>query len=127
MQVIEAIAACEEALRTAMLAGDVKALEQLLADDMIFVDQQGVRRSRDDDIAAHRSGLLDLSSLDFRGDRLVRPYGDLASVVVTTDVAGSYGGTAFFGTFSYLRLWKQQGDRWQIILAQCTACPSSEL
>lgn len=61
MQVIEAIAACEEALRTAMLAGDVKALEQLLADDMIFVDQQGVRRSRDDDIAAHRSGLLDLS------------------------------------------------------------------
>lgn len=127
MQGIEAVAVCEEELRAAMLAGDAEVLERLLAEDMIFVDQQGVRRSREDDIAAHRSGLLDLSSLDFRGDRLIRSHGDLASVVVTADVAGTYGGAAFFGTFAYLRLWKQEGDRWQIILAQCTACSSSEL
>ena len=127
MQGIEAVAVCEEELRAAMLAGDAEVLERLLAEDMIFVDQQGVRRSREDDIAAHRSGLLDLSSLDFRGDRLIRSHGDLASVVVTADVAGTYGGAAFFGTFAYRRLWKQEGDRWQIILAQCTACSSSEL
>lgn len=127
MPLIEAIARCEEELRAAMLAGDVEALERLLAEDMIFVDQQGVRRSRGDDIAAHRSGLLDLSSVDFRGDRRIWSHGDVASVVVTADVAGIYGGAAFFGTFAYLRLWKQQGDCWQIILAQCTACASSEL
>jgi ketosteroid isomerase-like protein len=127
MPLIEIIARCEEELRAAMLAGDVEALERLLAEDMIFVDQLGVRRSREDDIAAHRSGLLELSSLDCRGDRHIRSHGDVASVVVTADVAGTYGGAAFFGTFAYLRLWKQEGDRWQIILAQCTACSSSEL
>ena len=127
MPLIEAIARCEEELRAAMLAGDVEALERLLAEDMIFVDQQGVRRSREGDIAAHRSGLLDLSSLDFRGDRRIWSHGDVASVVGTADVAGPYAGAAFFGTFAYLRLWKQQGDSWQIILPQCTACSSSEL
>lgn len=127
MPLIETIARCEEELRAAMLAGDVEALERLLAEDMIFVDQLGVRRSREDDIAAHRSGLLELSSLDFRGDRYIRSHGDVASVVVTADVAGTYGGAAFFGTFAYLRLWEQEGDPWQIILAQCKACSSSEL
>ncbi|WP_077147362.1 nuclear transport factor 2 family protein [Sphingopyxis sp. KK2] len=127
MQLIEAIATCEEELRLAMLASDVETLEQMLADDMIFVDQLGIRRSRGDDIAAHRSGLLDLSSLDFRGDRIIRAHGELASVIVTADVAGTYDGAAFFGTFAYLRLWKLQDGRWQITLAQCTASPSSEL
>lgn len=127
MQEIEAIATCEDQLRAAMLASDVEALEQMLADDLIFIDRQGIRRSREDDIAAHRSGLLDLNSLDFRGDRIIQFHGELASVVVTTDVTGTYDGAAFFGTFSYLRLWKQQGGRWQIILAQCTASPSSEI
>jgi len=127
MPLIETIARCEEELRAAMLAGDVEAMERLLAEDMIFVDQLGVKRSREDDIAVHRSGLLQLSSLDFRADRYIRSHGDVASVVVTADVAGTYGGAAFFGTFAYLRLWEQEGDRWQIILAQCTACSSSEL
>ncbi|WP_082662616.1 MULTISPECIES: nuclear transport factor 2 family protein [unclassified Sphingopyxis] len=115
----------EHGLRLAMLAGNVDALENMLGEHLIFTDQNGNRLSRADDIAAHRSGLLDITAIDFTGDPVVHEYGDTATVCVTADLAGSYGGKAFFGTFAYSRVWLRRDGAWKVILAHCSALPSA--
>lgn len=115
----------ERRLRLAMLAGNVEALENMLSERLIFTDQHGNRLSREEDIAAHRSGLLDITAIDFTGDPVVHEYGDTATVCVTADLAGSYGGTEFFGTFAYSRVWLRTDGEWRVILAHCSALPSA--
>ncbi|WP_447765530.1 nuclear transport factor 2 family protein [Sphingopyxis panaciterrae] len=111
----------ERQLRLAMLAGHVEALENLLGGRSIFTDQHGNRLSREEDIAAHRSGLLDITAIDFTGDPVVHEYGDTATVCVTADLAGSYDGTEFCGTFAYSRVWLRTNGEWKVILAHCSA------
>ena len=49
-----AIQQCEERLRSAMLRSDVEALDVLLANDLIFIDHQGRRIEKAQDLEAHR-------------------------------------------------------------------------
>ena len=58
MQDREAIVEAEAVLRTAMLTGDIAALDDLLDDELCFTDQAGKRLSKGDDLAAHRSGFF---------------------------------------------------------------------
>ena len=52
------IVACETRLRRAMLEFDVTVLNELLAADLIFINHLGHVMTRQDDLAAHRSGSL---------------------------------------------------------------------
>lgn len=115
----------ERRLRRAMLAGDVEVLENLLDERLIFTDPNGNRLSKDEDIAAHRSGLLDITAIDFAGDPIAHEYGDMATVCVMADLAGSYGGTEFFGTFAYSRVWLRTSGEWKVILGHCSVIPST--
>ncbi len=92
-EIIEA----EAALRAAMLASDVEALDALLDDHVRYTDQFGSRLSKADDLAPHRSGMLDIQSIDMTGQPEIRGWGDCATVCVTVDLAGLYDGEAFFG------------------------------
>jgi hypothetical protein len=54
--ITEQMEAAEAQLRDAMLAGNVKALDTLLADDLVFTNQVGQCLTKADDLAAHSSG-----------------------------------------------------------------------
>ncbi|MDR3438708.1 nuclear transport factor 2 family protein [Telmatospirillum sp.] len=115
------IEACEAALRAAILTGDIAGLDDLLAADLIFTDQNGRCWSKADDLAAHRSGILKISRLDF-SDRQIRPLGDNAAVVVVVaDIAGRHDGRDFAGTLRYTRVWRGDGGVWRIAAAHCSA------
>ncbi len=58
----------EAALRAAMLANDVEALEALLDDDLVFTVPTGQVISKEDDLAAHRENLLRLDTLEVQDD-----------------------------------------------------------
>nr|WP_235550227.1 nuclear transport factor 2 family protein [Paenibacillus sp. Soil724D2] len=58
------IIACEERLRTAMLFSDVELLDELIADDLTFVNHLGQVLSKETDIEAHRSGNLKMTGID---------------------------------------------------------------
>jgi len=115
-----AIEQAEDRLRDAMLSGDVPALDELLGEHMVFTNQTGARLSKNDDIAAHRSGLLAIEQLDIRGEPIIRLLGDSAIVCVTVELAGTYDGQPFCGAYAYSRFWHIRDGRWRVEAAHCS-------
>jgi len=108
----------EQQLRQAMQSSNVGLLESLLSDELIFTNQDGLRLTKEDDLSAHRSGLLSIEKLDIV-DQHIRALDDIAIVWVTATLAGSYSGRAFGGTFAYTRLWRRRDGRWRIEMGHC--------
>ena len=53
----------EERLREAMLIGDVNSLDNLINDNLIFVNHFGQILTKEADIEAHRSGVLNFTDI----------------------------------------------------------------
>lgn len=116
------IAAAEERLRRAMLDGDVAALDLLLSHDMLFTGADGARMDKQQDLAAHRDGLLRLERAVPVAPPLVRIIGDAAIVAVTMDLAGRFDDVPFAGRFAYTRLWCRADEGgWRIEAAHCSS------
>jgi ketosteroid isomerase-like protein len=109
----------EKLLRRAMLAGDVDALDALLADGLIFVGQTGMTITKEADLAMHRAGILRLIALE-PSERRLQSFGDTAVVSVKMHVVGEYDGATFAGTYRYLRVWALVDGRWEVVAAQAT-------
>jgi ketosteroid isomerase-like protein len=116
---------CEQQLRAAMLLSDVAQLDRLLSDGLIFVNQDGARLTKADDIATHRSGLLAITALSEPGDRVIQRFGDTAIVCLTTEVSGTYANQQFGATLAYSRVWHRTDGRWQVVLGHCSAVGSA--
>ncbi|MCW0199841.1 nuclear transport factor 2 family protein [Sphingopyxis sp.] len=121
----EPIVEAESALRAAMLAGDITALDALLDDGLCFTDQAGNRLSKADDLAAHRSRRLELKTIDLVGPTDIRRWGDCATVCVAVDLAGFFDRESFFGRFAYSRVWHERDGRWRVVLAHCSPLPAT--
>lgn len=122
---LQAVVEAEAGLREAMMSGNVAALDDLLDDALCFTDQNGNRLTKADDLAAHRSGLLKIETIDPAGAPHIRLWGDCAMVAVTVELAGFYGGEAFFGRFAYSRIWYERDGRLRVVLAHCSAVPAT--
>jgi len=103
----------EAALRAAMLANDVDALDALLDDDLIFTIPSGQLISKHDDLSAHRARLLRLDTLDVLETRTAA-MGELILTTTRATLAGRFDGATFSGTFAYTRLWRRSGDSWRV-------------
>lgn len=114
-----AIEQCEERLRLAMLASDVDALSKLLADDLIFIDHQGRRVGKAEDLQIHRSGVLELAQIEIL-DRVIRPLDNAALVSLRARVTGAYYGEKFSEKLVYTRVWSRKSDVWTVISAHCS-------
>lgn len=105
----------EEQLRRAMLAGDVEALDGLLHDALVFLAPSGEVARKDDDLANYRSGRQRMTKIEPR-DLVIELFGDDVGVAtVLTDLGGEIDGVSFAGTYRYLRTWRREHGRWQII------------
>ena len=113
----------EEQLRTAMLDSDVATLNELLETDLIFANHLGQLTGKEDDIAAYRSGLLKVVSLE-PSEQQVRDLDDVAVVSVRMQMSGTYAGNPANGDFRFTRVWalSQQG-KWQIVAAHAGLIP----
>lgn len=121
MEDIAEIEHCEQQLREAMLHSDVAQLDRLLSDGLIFTNQDGVRLTKADDIATHRSGLLAIKSLSEQGERIIQRFGDTAIVCLTSEVTGKYADQQFGDTLAYSRVWHRKDGGWQVVLGHCSA------
>jgi len=99
-----AIQHAEERLRQAMLSSDIAALETLLDPDLLFVNHMGWTVTREDDLDAHRGGLLKIHALDL-SEQCIVARADCAVVSVLARIAGSYNGVPANGTFRFMRTW----------------------
>lgn len=112
--------ACEEALRKAQLASDVRELDRLLDDSLVFTGPNGAVYSKTDDLNAHRRGLIRITRLEPSEERIQR-FGQIAVVIVRMEMSGTFEGQAFAGPFRYTRVWRADGDGWRIVAGHVSA------
>lgn len=105
----------EAALRAAMLANDVDALDALLDDELVFTIPGGDVISKHDDLGVHRARLLRLGVRD-RQEMHAHAIGEMILTTTKATLAGRFDGSAFNGTFAYTRLWRRSGDNvWRVV------------
>jgi ketosteroid isomerase-like protein len=104
----------EDALRSAMLAGDVAALSSLIDDGLVFTGPDGNVLGKEQDVAAHASGILKLSRIDLF-DGQVHSLGDTVLVTTKARLAGTFAGATIHGTYAYSRFWAQRSGDWRVV------------
>jgi ketosteroid isomerase-like protein len=109
----------EQRLLDAMLLSDVDELDKLLADDLTFTDHEGGVWSKADDLAAHRSGAIQVDSV-VASEQRVRVFDGVAIVAVRLAIVGTFGGYAASGAFRFTRVWVPSRGGWQVVVAHST-------
>ena len=110
----------EERLRQAMLASDAETLDALLADALVFTNHLGQVLGKQDDLAAHRSGVVTITELT-PSEQRIQCHGDVAVVSVRGRLVGSYAGTPSHGDFRFTRVWaRSDAGPWQVVAGHAT-------
>ena len=107
----------EERLRQAMLASNVTVLNELLAPEIIITNHLGEVLEKQDDLAAHKSGLFKINELK-PSEQHIQIHGEVAIVSVRMQISGSYDGNPTNGDFRFARVWTVSSNgTWHIIVA----------
>ncbi|KOS63145.1 nuclear transport factor 2 family protein [Lysinibacillus agricola] len=112
----------EERLRQAMLNGDVKALEELIDDNLIFVNHFGQILTKEADIEAYRSGILSFTTINFLDQKIILLENSAVTVTRAT-LKGTFGTEPIEDEMCYSRVWKQNGERLIIVSGHCSSVP----
>lgn len=115
----------EERLRLAMLTSDVAALDQLLADNLVFTNHLGQTITKQDDLAFHQSGLCRFQAIEY-SERRIQHLGEGVVVSVRVQWAGLYGETLFQDDLRFTRLWQHSPQGlWQVIIGHSSVIQSN--
>ncbi|MEP7002617.1 MAG: nuclear transport factor 2 family protein [bacterium] len=116
----DSLRACESALRQAQLTSDVSTLDRLIDDELVFTGPDGAIYGKQDDLNAHRNGMIRITRLEPSEERIQR-FGSLAVISVRMEMAGSFQGAPFEGSFRYTRVWCERPDGWRIVAGHVSA------
>jgi hypothetical protein len=101
-----------------MLNSDVNALDELLAPELTFTNHLGLIMSKNDDLEAHKSGMLHIEVLT-PSEQKIQFIGDVAIVTVRMHILGSYANTKSEADFRFTRIWALSSsgacDTWQVV------------
>jgi len=108
----------EARLRQAMLRSDLNVLDELLAPDLIFTNHLGQVMTKQDDLAAHRSGTLHIESLT-PSEQTIQFVGEVAIVSARVRIWGTYAGVTSDTDLRFTRVWAKitASAAWQAIAA----------
>ncbi|HCG5312434.1 nuclear transport factor 2 family protein [Vibrio parahaemolyticus] len=118
-ELVQEVINAEHRLKVAMVNSDIAALDELLADSLVFINHFGHRISKREDIALHQSGLLSIASIEL-SDLQVEPHGNCALVYANAEIVGTYEGKDANGCFVFSRVWLEKGGKLQVVSAQST-------
>ena len=107
----------EEQLRQAMLTSDVGVLNKLLAPQIIITNHLGQLLNKQNDLAAHESGMIKIHELK-PSEQQIQICGEVAIVSVRMQVSGSYNNSPANGDFRFTRVWATSlSGNWHIVAA----------
>jgi len=107
----------EEQLRQAMLASDVSVLDGLLAPEIVITSHLGELLGKQDDLAAHKSGLIKIHELK-PSEQHIQIHKEVAIVSVRMQLSGSYNSSPANGDFRFTRVWAiSPSGGWHIVAA----------
>ncbi|HUO24996.1 MAG TPA: nuclear transport factor 2 family protein [Candidatus Aquilonibacter sp.] len=116
---IREIIEMERLAKEASLHRDADFSQRTLAEDYVAITPLGQITTKQDAIAARKSGQLRYESIDVT-DMVVRVYGDTAIVTARADVKGHQLGEDFSGPYRYTRVWVRHSGHWQAVSYQAT-------
>ena len=113
------VISAEATRREAMVARDRKALEEILADDLVWIHSSGMIESKASFVARLASGTDRYLSIRPR-DESIRRFGSVAIVsgVVEIDAVARGTARAIFNRFT--NVWLLTDSRWRLVSAQST-------
>jgi ketosteroid isomerase-like protein len=112
-QIIQA----EEQLRLAMLNSNVDTLDKLLAPELFFTNHLGQVFTKQDDLAAHQSGIIKIEQIT-PSEQQIKLINNVAIVTVKVHLIGSYANIKSDCDFRFTRVWTLSShDTWQIVVA----------
>ena len=109
----------ERQAREASLHRDADFSARTLAEDYVAITPLGQVTTKQDTLAARKSGQLRYDTIDVT-DMVVRLYGDTAVVTARADVKGHQLGEDFSGPYRYTRVWVRRSGHWQAVSYQAT-------
>ena len=102
--------------------GDRAALEQVLADDYVFVALDGRVLGKPEAIALWTDRTRGVAT--FEGiESNIRVYGDCAVVTGRQSESGSAGGKSYTFTYRFTVVWARPKGRWQVVSEHLSAIP----
>ena len=104
---------CEESLLRAMKNSDVKVLDELIHNDLIFNIPTGDIVTKNMDLDTYKSETV-LENVDCL-DRKVQIFENTAIVSTIIYMKGTYGGMNIDTKIRFFRTWKKFGEQWKII------------
>jgi hypothetical protein len=111
----EQILECEKRLLEAIKTGNIKALDELLHENLIFNIPTGQTITKSIDIENYKSGLMRVSEI-LATDQIIKSIDDeTTTVAVTIYLKEKYGDQIIDGKFRYLRVWKLFDNSWKVI------------
>ena len=104
----------EKQLLEAMKTSDIKTLDELLHDDLLFVLPSGEVITKEMDLATHKSGNLVFEEITSSIDS-IKQIGENVVVTLSLKIAGKMLEQHFEGNFRYLRVWKMFDNQLKVI------------
>ncbi len=119
----EQIADLEQQWRAATLAGDVPALDKLLADDYVGISWTGQVNTKSSQLDRLRNKTLVVTKLDLTEVK-VKVVGPVAIVTSHSDLQGTNDGIELKGSFVYTRIYQRNpAGVWKITNFEATRVP----
>ena len=111
----EQILECEKRLLEAMKTVNIKALDELLHENLIFNIPTGQTITKSINIGNYTSGMMKVSEI-LATDQIISIIDDeTTNVAVTIYLNGKYVDQIIDGKFRYLRVWKLFNNSWKVI------------
>lgn len=115
----------EARLRTAQLTANLRELNTLISDDLLFAGPDGQLATKEQDIESHRSGLVRFLRHEPRELRVRRLTESVAVATLAAQLTVSVGGAEMSGAYRYTRVWQREPDGvWRVVAGQVGAMAS---
>lgn len=114
----EEIIEIENTLLQGIKSSDLKLLDKILHDDLLFIAPNGQIITKEMDLASHRAGEMEVEQIvaTFEDIKII---GDNAVVVIVYKTKGKMLGNSIQGKFRYIRIWKMFADGLKVIGGSC--------
>ena len=116
------IVAADKAWAKAITGKDFAALENLLADDLVYSHSTGVVDTKKSYIESQKSGVQKYISVDHT-DPKVQLYGNTAVLTSGLKMHTETKGTEQTASFRVIHVWVKKDGRWQMVAHQTTRLP----
>lgn len=106
----------EARIRAAQLTADIRALDTLISDDLLFTGPNGELGTKAQDLEAHGSGAVRFRKHEPEELRIRRIGENVAVTALRANLTVEVAGNSVSGTYRYTRVWaRENSGPWQVV------------